>query len=68
MIRHCGTCAKTRGPKTLGPLQPIVAEDWLERLQIDLIDYRHLNLRYKWCLHIRDYYSKYSLAFALENK
>jgi len=44
-----------------------VKELW-ERLQIDLIDFRHLGQKFKWCLHVRDHFSKFSAAYPMESK
>ena len=41
----------------------------MERLQIDLINFRHIsNGHYKWVLQIKDYFSKYTYLFALKSK
>ena len=68
LLKHCASCALTKPARTVAPLESIVVEHLWERLQIDLIDYRHTGLKYKWCLHIRDHFSKFSAAFAMENK
>ena len=68
LLNHCGNCAKRKAGKSVAPLTPITAEDLFERIQIDLIDYRHLEQEYLWCLHIRDHFSKFSVAYPLANK
>ena len=41
----------------------------MERLQIDLIDFRHSpDGRYKWVLHIKDHFLKYTALFPLKSK
>ena len=45
LLKHCATYAKTRSVKTAAPLEPVVVND-LVRLQIDLIDFRHLDQKH----------------------
>ena len=68
LLEHCATCAKTRSGKTVAPLESIIVKELWERLQIDLIDFRHLGQRFKWCLHVRDHFSKFSGAYPMETK
>ena len=68
LLEHCATCAKTRSAKTAAPLEAIIVKELWERLQIDHIDFRHLGQKYKWCLHIRDHFSKFSAAYPMETK
>jgi hypothetical protein len=42
LLEHRATCAKTRCGKTVEPLESIIVKELWERLQIDLIDFRHL--------------------------
>ena len=46
LLDHCITCAKTRSAKTAAPLNAIVVKEIWERLQIDLIDFRHLGQKF----------------------
>ena len=58
-----------RPNRTRAPLTPIIAEEWLERLQIDLIDLRHeADGHMKWICHIKDHFTKFSTLFALPSK
>ena len=68
LLEHCATCAKTRSAKTAAPLEAIIVKELWERLQIDLIDFRHMGQKFKWCLHIRDHFSKFSAAYPMETK
>ena len=41
----------------------------MERLQINLIDFRHMpDGKYKWSLHIKNHFSKYTALFHLKSK
>jgi len=68
LLEHCATCAKTRSGKTVAPLESIIVKELWERLQIDLIDFWHLRQKLKWCLHVRDNFSKFSGAYPMETK
>jgi hypothetical protein len=68
LLDHCITCAKTRSAKTAAPLKVTVVKELWERLQIDLIDFCHVGQKYKWWLHVRDHFSKFSAANPMESK
>ena len=68
LINHCITCANTQSAKTAAPLEAILVKELRERLQIDLIDFRHLGQRFKLCLHVRDHFSRFSAAYPMELK
>jgi len=68
LLDHCITCAKTPSAKTAAPLEAIDVKELCERLQIDLIDFRHLGQIFKWCLHVRDHFSKFSAAYPMVPK
>ena len=54
---------------TATALRPIVAEDFLARIQIDLIDMRHNpDGEYLYIGHMMDHFSKYHVLFALRTK
>jgi len=58
-----------RPNRTRPPLEPIISECTLERVQIDLVDMRHQSDgQYKWILHIKDHFSKYSCLCPLKSK
>jgi len=69
IIDNCKVCVHNRADKSKAPLQPIIVSKVWERLQIDLIDFRHEPCgQYKWVLHVKDHFSKYSLLFPLKSK
>jgi len=55
--------------KSKGPLEPIIKNSILERIQIDLVDMRlQADGQYKWILQVVDHFSKYTGLFALRSK
>jgi hypothetical protein len=69
IIKRCKNCALNRPAATKAPLQPIVTERAWERVQCDLIDMRHEpSGQFKWILHIKDHFSKYTQLYALKSK
>ena len=53
LLPGCKICVVNRTNNTKPPLEPIVAIRVLERVQIDLIDFRHQpDGRFKWIMHI----------------
>jgi len=68
LLEHCATCAETRSKKTVAPLESIIVKELWEHLQIDLIDFRNLEHRFKWCLHLRVHFSKFSGAYLMETE
>jgi transposase InsO family protein len=58
-----------RPAATKAPLQPIVSGRAWERVQVDLIDMRHEpSGQYKWILHVKDHFSKYTQLYTLKSK
>ena len=69
VIDHCAFCLANRAVSTKAPLEAIIAEEIFKRVQMDLVDMRHKpSERYKWVLHIKDHFSKYSVLFPLVSK
>ena len=69
VIKRCKNCALNRPAATKAPLVPIVTSRAWERVQADLIDMRHEpSGQYKWILHIKDHFSKYSQLYPLKSK
>jgi len=68
LLEHCATCAKTRSGTTVAPLESTILKELWERHQNDLIDFRHLGQKFKWCLLVRDHFSKFSGAYPMETK
>lgn len=62
-------CVPNRGHAGKRPLEPIVVSKVWERVQCDLIDFRHSpDGRFAWILHLKDHYSKYTQLYALKSK
>ena len=69
VLKHCQICILNRPNRTRAPLTPIVVDEWLERIQIDLIDLRaEADGHMKWICHIKDHFTKYSSLFATAGK
>ena len=69
LLARCAICLHDRPNKTRAPLEPIVVNHRLERVQADLIDMRHQpDGQYKWICHFRDHYSKFSMLFPMKGK
>jgi hypothetical protein len=68
-LQCCVSCQLRKSVKTPVVSTAIVSIGFLTRLQIDLIDLRtRPDKDYKWILHCRDHYSKYSWAYPLVSK
>lgn len=69
VLKRCKNCALNRPAATKAPLVPIVTGRAWERVQIDLIDMRHEpSGQFKWILHIKDHFSKYTQLYPLKSK
>ena len=69
LLKQCVTCVNMASNRTRAPLQPIYVERTLERLQIDMVDMSSIPAGpYKWILHVKDHFSKYSMLYALSTK
>jgi hypothetical protein len=69
IISHCLFCLTNKATFTKAPLEPIIADEVFKRIQCDLVDMRHEpSGRYKWVLHIKDHFSKFSFLFPLVSK
>jgi hypothetical protein len=69
ILKRCKNCALNRPAATKAPLVPIITERAWERVQIDLIDMRHEpSGQFKWILHIKDHFSKYTQLYPLKSK
>ena len=69
LLKRCAVCLNHRRSNTRAPLQPIIASEVMERVQIDLVDIRsQRDGHMKWILHIKDHFSKYTTLYALPNK
>ncbi len=69
IVARCQNCIINRPSTTRAPLQPIEVTRTFEQVQIDLIDMKHKpSDQYKWILHAKDHFSKYSWLYALKSK
>ena len=69
ILKRCKNCTLNRLNTTKAPLVPIISGRAWERVQIDLIDMRHEpSGQYKWILHIKDHFSKYTQLYPLKSK
>ena len=69
LLPACKMCLLNRPSNTKALLEPIVVERVFERVQIDLIDFRHEpDGKFKWIMHIKDHVSKFSALFAQTSK
>ena len=69
LLPSCKIYLNNRVSNSKGPLEPIKATRVLERIQIDLIDFRHEpDRKFKWIMHIKDHVSKFSALFAQTSK
>jgi hypothetical protein len=69
ILKRCKNCTLNRPNATKAPLVPIISGRAWERVQIDLIDMRHEpSGQYKWILHIKDHFSKYTQLYPLKSK
>ena len=69
LVFKCAICTFTRCTNSTAPLEPIIVERVIERLQINLIDFRSTpNGHFKWVLHLKDHFLKYTCLFPLRSK
>ena len=67
--KHCPACQLSQPQVTRPPLRPIITRDFLERVQVDLIDVRHSpDQDYHYIGHFMDHFSKYHVLFPLKQK
>ena len=66
---HCPVCQLSL-PQNIRPrLQPIIEKDFLDRVQVDLIDMRHSpDSEYNYIGHFMDHFSKFNVLFPLKRK
>lgn len=69
LLKHCSTCAKKATQKAKAPIKVIAETVLWGRVQIDLIDMRgDPDEEFKWICHMRDHFSKYSIASPMPSK
>ncbi|XP_070183031.1 KRAB-A domain-containing protein 2-like [Littorina saxatilis] len=68
-LKTCPSCRQRQVVKSLPSGKAMINLSFLLRVQIDLIDFRSRPDRdFKWILHARDCFSKFSWAYPLESK
>ncbi|CAN9508806.1 unnamed protein product [Ophioblennius macclurei] len=66
---NCPTCQLKQPQVARLPLWPVVEDDFLDRVQVDLIDMRHCpDGDYNYIAHFMDHLSKFSVLFPLKQK
>ena len=76
LLKQCEICHKKVANRSRAPLTPIISTELFERVQVDLIDFRHqpdasyglAGLKYHWVMHVKDYFSKFTQLYPLQNK
>ena len=65
----CKICLLNYLSNIKAPLKPIIIERVFERLQVNLINFRHEpDRKFKWIMHIKDHISKFLALFAQTSK
>lgn len=68
-LKTCTACTQRQPVKQPAAGKPMITLGFLLRVQIDLIDFRSRpDGDYKWILHARDHFSKFSWAYPLKTK
>ena len=69
VAEHCSNCLLKQPNKTPQILKPIVSNRCMQRVQIDLIDFRSkADGDYKWLLQVKDHFSRYVWLRAMTAK
>ena len=62
---QCPVCQLSQPHITRPPLHPIIENDFLDRVQVDLIDMRHSSdNEYNYICHFMDHFSKFHVLFS----
>ena len=68
-LKTCVTCAGREKAKKAPCGKPIISSRYLQRLQMDLIDFTSIpDGPMKWILHMRDHFTKFSWVHPLPSK
>ncbi|KAK7097055.1 KRAB-A domain-containing protein 2-like [Littorina saxatilis] len=68
-LKTCTSCSTRKVHQNAPSGKPMINLTFLLRLQVDLIDYRNRpDGDFKWVLHARDHFTKFSWAYALKSK
>lgn len=66
MVRQCRLCHTQRPGRRPAPIEAIVTERVMERVQVDMIDMRREpDGEYAWILHIKDHFSRFCMLYPL---
>ena len=76
MVKQCEICHRKATNRSRGPLTPIISTELFERVQVDLIDFRHqpdasygpVGPKYHWVMHVKDHFSKFTQLYPLQGK
>jgi len=69
LLKHCQTYIQNQQNRSRALLEPIISNHAVQRIQIDLVDMGYEpDGQYKWILHIKDHFSKWSSLFQLKSK
>ena len=67
--KTCPTCSLKHPKCDKPPLKPILVDDYLKRVQVDLVDMQHApDGDYKYIGHFIDHFTKYNVLFPLKTK
>jgi hypothetical protein len=72
-VQSCVICSLKKIQHIQPRIKPIRSEDFLSRLQIDLVDMRcqpciKNGLKYEWIAHVMDHFSKFHVIWAQQHK
>lgn len=68
-LKRCAVCLNHRKSNTRAPLEPIIASQVLERVQVDLVDMRsQRDGDMLWICHLKCHFSKFSVLYPMPNK
>ena len=67
--KHCPVCQLSKHQVTRTPVTPIIQKEFLERVQVDLIDMRHSpDGDFNFIGHFMDHFSQFHVLFPLKRK
>ena len=76
MVKQCEICHRKATNRSKGPLTLIISTELFERVQVDLIDFKHqpdapyssAGPKYYWVIHVKDHFSKFTQLYSLQGK
>ena len=64
VFTHCSVCQLSQPQKTMPPSHPIIEKDFLDRVQVDLIDMKHSpDNECNYIDHFMHHFSKFHVLF-----